>query len=62
MEPNNNSFRKYTDKAGIAAHYDVCPRTINEWMRLGLLVFFKIKRVVRFDIAACDESMRANGY
>jgi hypothetical protein len=55
------SDRKFTNKAGIAAHFGVCRRTINEWMRLGLLVFFKIKRVVRFDIVACDESIRQNG-
>jgi hypothetical protein len=54
--------RRFTDKSGIADHYGVCRRTIDEWMRLGLLVFFKIKRVVRFDIAACDESLRQNGY
>jgi len=31
-------------------------------MRIGLLVFFRVKRVVRFDIAACDECLKANGY
>jgi hypothetical protein len=58
----SNQNAKFADKAGIAAHYKVCPRTINEWMRIGLLVFFRVKRVVRFDIAACDECLKANGY
>lgn len=58
----DNQNAKFADKAGIAAHYKVCPRTINEWMRIGLLVFFRVKRVVRFDIAACDECLKANEY
>ncbi len=40
----SNQNAKFADKAGIAAHYKVCPRTINEWMRIGLLVFFRVKR------------------
>jgi hypothetical protein len=62
METSTSPERRFTDKAGIAAHYGVCRRTINAWMRLGLLVFFKIKRVLRFDIAACDECLRRNGF
>jgi hypothetical protein len=53
--------KKYATKVGLARHYGVCPRTINGWMRLGLLVFFRIKRVVRFDIAACDASLGEKG-
>jgi|GEM_PF-1904252 len=62
MEISTSPKRQFTDKSGIADHYGVCRRTIDEWMRLGLLVFFKIKRVVRFDIPACDESLRQHGY
>jgi hypothetical protein len=58
----NNAERKFTTKAGLASRYDVGIRTIGEWQRLGLLAFFKIKRVVRFDVTACDENLRQYGY
>jgi hypothetical protein len=54
-----NPMKKFTNKAGIASHYGVSPRTINEWMRVGLLVFIRVKRVVRFDIEASDELLKS---
>jgi hypothetical protein len=58
---NDKSDRKFANKAGLADHFGVCIRTINEWMRLGLLSYFRVKRVVRFDVAACEESLKGHG-
>ncbi len=45
----------------LAERYGVSPRTITNWMNAGLLVFIKIRRVVRFDIPACDAALRQQG-
>lgn len=52
---------KWATKKKLAKHYGVCPRTIGNWLQLDLLVFFKIGRVLRFDIAACDASLKQYG-
>ena len=36
----------------LAEHFHVDPRTIANWKRDGLLVYFQVRRVVRFDVAA----------
>lgn len=53
--------RPWANKATTAAHYKVSPRTITNWKGLGLLVYFKIGRVVRFDLAASDALLKENG-
>ena len=53
--------RRFADKRTLAERYGVSPRTISNWMSAGLLAFFKIKRVVRFDIPACDTTLRQQG-
>ena len=59
---NNPSDRRFADKTTLAQRYGVSPRTISNWMSTGLLAFFKIKRVVRFDIPACDAALRQHGF
>ena len=54
--------RRFADKTTLAERYGVSPRTITNWMSAGLLAFFKIKRVVRFDVAACDAALRQHGF
>ena len=54
--------RRFADKRTLAERYGVSPRTITNWMSAGLLAFFKIKRVVRFDVAACDAALRQHGF
>jgi hypothetical protein len=53
--------RPWANKVTAAAHYRVSPRTITNWKGLGLLVYFKIGRVVRFDLAASDALLKENG-
>ncbi len=50
--------RRFFTKAMMARHYEVSARTITNWMRLGLLVYFKIKNVVRFDLDASDAMLK----
>ena len=59
---NNPLDRRFADKTTLAQRYGVSPRTITNWMSAGLLAFFKIKRVVRFDVVACDASLRQHGF
>ena len=35
-------------------------RTITKWKDAGLLIFIQVRRVVRYDVGACDESLRNN--
>jgi len=64
METTNQigTDRRFADKTTLAERYGVSPRTITNWMSAGLLAFFKIKRVVRFDVAACDAALRQHGF
>jgi hypothetical protein len=52
---------KWANKVTTAKHYNVCERTITNWHALGLLVFFKIGRVVRYDLVASDASLKEHG-
>lgn len=54
--------RRFADKRTLAERYSVSPRSITNWMNAGLLVFFKVRRVVRFDIPACDAALRQHGF
>jgi hypothetical protein len=53
--------KHWATKSWLAKHYDVSVRTITKWMAIGLLVGFKVGRVVRFDTAASDASLREYG-
>ena len=59
---NPQTDRRFADKRLLAERYGVSPRTITNWMSAGLLAFFKIKHVVRFDVVACDASLRQHGF
>ena len=52
--------QEYATKAELAKRYGVAIRTIGNWQRAGLLTFFKIRRVVRFQLKACDEALHAH--
>lgn len=60
MKENNQS--KFARKATMIKRYDVCERTLEKWMNAGLLVFIRVRRVVRFDIEACDRSLMEHGF
>jgi hypothetical protein len=53
--------RIFADAKALAERYGVSVRTIARWMSAGLLVGIKIRRVVRFDIPACDVALRQHG-
>ena len=56
-----NTGRIFANKQTLAQRYGVSHRTITNWMQAGLLVYFKIRRVVRFDVPACDAALRQKG-
>ncbi len=58
---NAGSAKPFATRKMMAKRYEVCPRTITNWMALGLLVFFKIRNVVRFDVLASDALLKEHG-
>jgi hypothetical protein len=59
---NNQTERRFADNKMLARRYAVSERTITNWMNAGLLVVIKIRRVIRFDIPACDAALRQHGF
>jgi hypothetical protein len=57
--PDQNSFVR---KDVLARRYGVCGRTIEKWMKARILIFLKVKRVVRFHVQGCDEALRKRGF
>lgn len=54
--------RRFATKAMLAARYAVSLRTITNWVAQGILTPIRIRRVVRFDMDASDQSLREHGY
>jgi hypothetical protein len=46
-----------TDTNGLAARYNVCPRSIQNWVSRRILPVLKVGRAVRFNVAACDKAL-----
>jgi predicted site-specific integrase-resolvase len=57
---NEAKTKPYMTMEELAEYFGVCTKTIANWKRDGLLVYIQIRRVVRFDVAACAESLREN--
>jgi hypothetical protein len=60
MINNENKDGQFVKIKSLAQRYGVCERTIKKWKDAGLLIYIQVKRVVRFDVGACDESLRNN--
>jgi hypothetical protein len=61
--PNTVPAQKpFVTKEALAQRYGVCDRTIEKWMKAGILVFLKVRRVVRFHVQGCDEALRKRGF
>lgn len=54
--------KPFVTKEALAQRYGVCDRTIEKWMKGGILVFLKVRRVVRFHVQGCDEALRKRGF
>lgn len=52
--------KRYMTIKELAEYFGVCPREIAEWKAAGLLPFIQVKRVVRFQVAACEKFLLAN--
>jgi excisionase family DNA binding protein len=50
---------KWLTKPEIARHFKCSVRHINDLMHRRILPYLKIGRFVRFDLAACDQAMKA---
>jgi hypothetical protein len=54
----NANERKLWTKPRIGRRYEVSPRTIDNWMKNGVIPFIKIgRKFVRFDPDECDRAI-----
>ena len=61
--PSSSSEQNpFVTKIALAKRYGVCESTIEKWMAARILVFLKVRRVVRFHVAACDQALRERGF
>lgn len=60
MINNGNDDRRFVKIKMLAQRYGVCERTIKTWKDAGLLIYIQVRRIVRYDVVACDESLRYN--
>lgn len=58
VSPEENRF---ITKDALARRYGVCKGTIEKWMKARILVFLKVRRVVRFHVEGCDKALRKRG-
>jgi hypothetical protein len=49
--------QKLVNKRTIAARYGVSERTIQDWMVMEMIPYFKLGYVVRFDPESCDQAI-----
>ena len=54
--------KPFVTKETLARRYGVCDRTIEKWMKAGILIFLKVNRVVRFHVEGCDDALRKRGF
>jgi hypothetical protein len=54
--------KHYGKKVNMVNRYGVCAKTIHKWTQMELLIYIKIGRVIRYDMEACDASLRRHGY
>ena len=60
MINNGNDDRRFVKIKMLAQRYGVCERTIKTWKDAGLLIYIQVRRIVRYDVVACDKSLRNN--
>lgn len=54
---NDGAGKTWKTKQEIAGHFQCNIRTITKLMKQRILPFVKIGRLVRFDVAECDQAM-----
>lgn len=57
----NDNTSKFARKSTIAKRYAVGERTIEKWTQAGLLVYIRVRHVVRYDVEACDKALLGYG-
>ena len=64
LQPKHSrSPKTIRNEGGVGAAFR-CPlhRTIEKWMKAGILIFLKVNRVVRFHVEGCDDALRKRGF
>ena len=54
------TFEPYIDKAEVGRRLGMRPRTVDDWMKRGLLVYYKANRTVRFKWTEVEAHLAAN--
>jgi hypothetical protein len=57
-EGQDQTTARWVDKSGIAAHHKIGVRTVTTWMKQGILPYVKIRNIVRFNVADCEQALR----
>ena len=52
-------FEPYIDKAEVGRRTQMRPRTIDDWMKRGLLPYYKVGRSVRFKWSEVEQHLGA---
>ena len=53
-------FEPYIDKGEVGRRTQMRPRTIDDWMKRGLLPYYKVGRSVRFKWSEVEAHLAAN--
>ena len=54
------TFEPYIDKGEVGLRTQMRPRTIDDWMKRGLLPYYKVGRSVRFKWSEVEAHLSAN--
>ena len=51
------TIEKWVDKKGVAQHFNISVRSVDNWMKRGLLPYIRTGRSVRFKLSDAEESL-----
>ena len=54
------TFEPYIDKAEVGRRLGMRPRTVDDWIKRGILVHYKLNRSVRFRWSEVEAHLAAN--
>ena len=56
----SSTVEPFIDKGEVGRRTQMCPRTIDDWMKRGLLPYYKLGRSVRFKWSEVESHLAAN--
>ena len=59
-EASGTNFEPFIDKTEVGKRAQIKPRTIDDWMKRGLLPYYKVGRSVRFKWSEVETHLATN--